>query len=255
MRLWKLALLILLGIAITFGGTSCSQEGGSSDEVVLNSYALDGLPPHQRRQIRSAIDRLLDDRGAASLLDDGTLAVTAPRSLQSGIRQTIESASASKGSGGPVPARSVTISCWAVIARPNPEFTVPPLPERVLEALDEVVLRTGEMEFALLASARMTSTEGGQQATILGHKMTIAQRVISIDETAAIAELKFDIAGNNALETRVRLEPDQIVVLGQTGYAPPGRRSGNQPMVWELPEGWSIDDAPTLYLIVTSDRS
>jgi hypothetical protein len=224
--------IILLGTLVVLSGCVGSCVGGAAEdpqEMQIRTYAA----PEGRDvdEIRDYLNQTLynKDRDVGQVLSgpDGTLVVTAPASIHDGIKDLIEQmAQRGPRQAEPAPA-SVTITYWVVLGRPiegGPEIASPVLREneQLVPVFDEIVRTQGGMSFSLLEQLQLTSLDNGNRAEVRGRQVSAGQKVMTHESGPRLADIQFSIAGKrgvaHTLESRIKLEPDRFVVLGQTAY-------------------------------------
>lgn len=178
-----------------------------------------GLAPEVRDILRSTL-RETDKtprRGEVSIVPGGQVLVLAQPMIQNGIDDLIR-AIQREGPRQAVPTLEFTY--WLILGRPT--GTVPPLTvarevRPSLEALDEVL---GPMEYVLLERIQL-SAKSGTSASTQGAFTSIAQYA-SVASGKIVADLRINPPTSAEMRTEVNLEPDQIVILAQSGL-PRGR--------------------------------
>lgn len=148
----------------------------------------------------------------------GTLLVVAPQRIHRGVEQILEG-----DFEPPAPAVPVTIDYWLLVGRPleggaEGEFSMVggPAPQ-LAPVLTQITASQGPTEFALLEQVSLTAIEQ-ERATASGSSAQFEQRVTRADDDL-VANIQIINRGSNSITTRIALDRDQFVVLGQVGYA------------------------------------
>jgi hypothetical protein len=206
----------------------------ADDEPVLRTYAV---APEQSRSLERALSSALSTGketpplGTVERLPDGRLVVVARRGIHDGVAALIHDLDASKAP----PVRSAEFDYWVVVAEPAEAAAgVDAVPD-IAPALQTIVDSQGPMKFSVLETMRLSSLldEAGEAD---GNRMN-AHQVVSEVGGRLVADLEIAVAagpdtkinrllcvgdGCKRLKSRVHLEPDQMLVVGQTGGAAPG---------------------------------
>jgi hypothetical protein len=250
---WTVVGLFVLGLLILFG--ACSGEAtGDPQEMQIRTYMVpEGQSVQEfRDQLRLVLGTGDQKQGTVQAFPNGTLAVTAPASVHSGIANLIEQmAQRGPQRTEPVPA-SVTLTYWVVLGRPAPgglEIASPVLRQNggLRPVFEAIVDTQGGMEFDLLEQLQLKSLDNNIWADIRGRQVDVRQRLIKHPSGERLADIDFSISGSrgvaHTLESRVKLEPGRFVVLGQTAYE--SRRV-------DLTEHGGAGDGLMLYYVISS---
>lgn len=248
-----LALATLL--ALTLG---CPDSGGDAvpESVELRTYSVP--EGHDADNIQSYIRRSLQQGdmayGTVQKYPDGSLVVTAPPSIQRGVEDLL--AELAKRVPAPAPDElSASIRYWVVLGRPTlaaagVSFASDSLRHEtgMLPVLEAIAGSQGAQEFALLERLRLSSSANAKPAGIRGARVSIDQRLSQPGPAGSLVDIDIKILARGgvipqSLSTRVRLEPDRYVVLGQAAYNAKGDL---------LPEGWDPDETYLYYVISSS---
>lgn len=179
--------------------------------LALETYALPkGYAEALIPMLKSLLDQGEDRVGKVSPMPGDRVAILAPAPLHTGIAKLIEEI---QSSDAVVPPQTIALNYWLVVGRPGvtnaSDFTaIAP----ALESINEV---SGPSEFAMLETARLLSLNG-EHAQTNGRHLHVEQRISSLGGHH-IGELSMRTRRGNEINTRVRLEPEKLLVLGQTG--------------------------------------
>ena len=210
-----LAALLSVATLLACGGSPAAPEPAE-----LRLYSVPhGLAPEVRDVLRSTL-RETDKtprRGEVSIVPGGQVLVLAPPKIQEGVGDLIR-AIQREGPRQAVPTLEFTY--WLIMGRQTE--TAPPLAvanevRPSLEALDEFL---GPMEYVLLERLQLNS-KSGTSASTQGAFTSVSQYA-SVAAGKIVADLRIDPPTSAQLRTEVNLEPDQIVILAQSGV-PKGR--------------------------------
>lgn len=236
-----LAAALALGLVAACRST---EPPADPNALVIRTYSV----PGNAKELQRSVAGILEDDGTARSLSDDTLVVTAPVSLHEGIAELVAAAAADPGASGAA-SPTVAFDYWAIVARPAATAATDALRSPALsDALAEVTGVHGPLEFAVVDTARLSSTADGGPAGISGRRLGVRQRVVTVKDDTVVADLELQVQNEmrplrNGLETRVRLSPGDVVVLGQAAY---DTANG-----W-LPDGWRAADDVMLFYVVTA---
>lgn len=210
-------------------------------EQILRTY---DVPEGYGQEISSTLNRLLSRTdsqhiGQVSLAPNNRVVVVAPESIQEGVVNLLSSMDLDE----PVSTdTTIEISYWLVLGhRAETESNPDVLPE-IASALREINDSQGPMTFSLLERLSLLSTEF-EHASAVGRHLSVRQEYRQVGEAPVI---RFGIdTGNNEINTVARLQPDQVLVLGQVGYQPSTMRPSAQ-TEQSTPE----DDDAMLFFII-----
>ncbi len=225
---------------------ACHIPSASDQNWVLRSY---DVPPDDAMGLLVHLKDLFilskgDDKGGgysqiarASIAPNGRLVVVGSRELQAGVEELVATLASHPA---PKP-RMVETSYWFVTGRPaEGESVIPADLSPVAATLRQLVQETGPQEFALWEELHLLS--GGFEAEVSGRHANVKQTAfpavgsgdVLLDTRIAASRLGEHLIGPNEIKTKVRLAPDQTVVLAQSGFNPAeplGAPSGNDPPV------------------------
>jgi len=213
LRIATLALPIALSL---FSACTTPQQvmDPAGNEMVLEAYSV---PVGYAGIMASALSRSMaigtEKVGRVIETPDGQLIVVAPQSVQVGVSRLIDQLNTSKP-----PIRTPTnirMDYWLVhgtrAAEPSTAYPAPAL----AETLDAVQHAEGPMHFELFAHKVLTSLDE-QKARISSDGLFIEQEASWNSAGGAItAEVSIDATGGTGMRTDIRLQPGQVVVLGE----------------------------------------
>ncbi len=215
---------IVLGAATLLIGTlilSIGCGGGSSATTCeaplqLRSYEID---PDLGRELAGIINEALargEDQapvGRATVGPAGRLIVAAPE----GVLATVEGLVADVAGAAPSPPPVVSVSYWMVSGRPATTTQWSERLESVAPALGGIASAEGPTAFELDEKIMLHSLSG-EGAMTGGRGYRVSQRT-SERGGAVFAELHIEgmAPRRSSLQMSVRLEPAQLLVLGQSG--------------------------------------
>ncbi len=213
------ALVSLFGAAFVFavvfmfvGSLADKPDQG----LVLRSY---DVPPELAPEMSSILNGILEgEKGRVKLGPNGQLVVAAPESIQEGIAELI----AEMNVDAPQPPPMITITYWAVVGQPASETATSANLQEIESALATIAEADGAASFGLLEKLRLRSLSG-ESGEAKGQQLRVRQRA-STQAGRVIAELNLSGVGN--FETTVNIEPDQLLVLGQTMM--PGAKTADE---------------------------
>lgn len=191
---------------------------GIPGNLVLRSY---DVPNGGAQRLRSALKELLyfgsDGKdsnkyvGRADVGPDGKLIVLAPESVHEGVKALVASANAH-----PVAEPgTVRLNYWVVVgAAGKSDAALAPNLAEVAPALAELEKSDGPMSFTLVEKLQVSSLSG-ERGRLNGRDTSVRQFATVVDGQLT-ADLELERMAQK-LETRVRLEPGQLVVLASSG--------------------------------------
>lgn len=250
----RVARAAVTGALVTVMVGGCGRPSAPADgpePVELRTYQV---PPERQVELRDAL------RGAFGSGDSavgrvtsgpgGVLLVTAPPSIQAGVRELVESDLTGPGPSGP--AVSIRMTYWILAGRPLPPSSADTpfrilgtRPTQVIEpALAEIARVAGPTEFAVLDVVRLTSL-AQDTATIAGPTGQVTQTAI-VDDDRVVADVRLNPVGPafSLTSSRVVIGRSQVVVLAEAGY--------RGPVQGVFPDVRPSDDVST-YVIVSAD--
>lgn len=197
------------------------NDGAKSkpNELILRTYEV---PPSRAEEVASVLSHALrtnkdtPNRGTVNRLDDGRLVVLASRAVQEGIAQTC--ADLVKRPAPPAPA-TVELSYWLVVGSNADSNNSEPPPPLLQPALEQITKQDGVSNFSLIEATRIASLSTARGATRSG-ATEYEQRATVVGKTI-LADVDIESQGTS-LETRISLNPGQLVVLGQSYVKRPG---------------------------------
>lgn len=211
--------LLILG-AISLGCAERVAHAEPAEPIELQTYKV---PPDYQEEIkmmlRSALESDANRVGRVTAGPAGTILVVAPARIQSGVRAILDDL---KGlETPPLPPAPVKLSYWFLVGRPMDPSRGPfafrgvSAPMKIEPALQKIVDAQGPTEFALVEQLELTSLD---RAQIGGSSFRVDQRTSRAGDKV-VAELSIGLLqGGNRFQSQVMLEPNQVVVLAQSGF-------------------------------------
>jgi hypothetical protein len=165
--------------------------------------------------------------GRAIVTPDGRIAVLAPHNVQADVQDLIDEVKKHP----PVAHSAIEIHYFLVIGKPGAAQPTPGAAE-IQPALDEISRTVGPQTFTIAERVKLISLHDEQgRLDTFGDKLEVRQQGV---QTADGVYAKLSIRWKeDKLETRVRLEPEKLLVLGASGL-----HGGDSP------------DGATLYYVV-----
>jgi hypothetical protein len=165
--------------------------------------------------------------GRAEVSPDGRLIVMAPESVHEGVKTLL----------GTLPQKpekepgTIKLNYWVVTGAPGKSEALAPTLEEIAPALKELEKNDGPMSFTLVEKLQVSSLSNERGK--LNGRDTQARQFTTIADGLITADLEIERQGQR-LETRVRLEPGQTVVLASSG----------------MPSKDNVDTGRTVYFLV-----
>jgi hypothetical protein len=213
-------------VAVLVWSAGCGVTDAAAEQrepVVLETYKVpQGLESDVRSMLHTVMGGSESPVGRVTSGPGGTIVVVAPESLHAGVERLIAELAALDAPAQPVP---VELTYWFVVGRPVPDLpaghrTAPGSKLEVLApVLEEIAQSQGPMEFRLLERLELASM-GEIHATLSGTMARVQQRALVVQDNV-VADLQINVVGLGGVETRVKLKPEQFLVLGQSGYRDP----------------------------------
>ncbi len=227
------ALALILGACTS----QMTAPAPSKPEMELQIY---DVPQGTAGDLRQALTRVLTtvkdsnepSTGRVTVTPDGRMVVLAPEKVQAGVRAIVEQVS--KRPSAPPP--RVDMNYWFVVARRGAKGELPAELSEIKPALDELVRSQGPMQFRRLDHLKLSTLAGDSGRVDNGDSISVRHDV-STTAGAVLARVTLN-AGRRILDTMVQLKPEQLVVLGQSG--------------WKDGEG-KTDEEQTLFYVMRAD--
>jgi hypothetical protein len=231
LRNFLMGALIVMAACIMSG---CWYGGSSEDpgEMLIKTYDVpEGFDVSRLR------NRVIDALGSGKESAVGhvtsgpgrTITVTAPASIQKGIHELI--LNLEKNKPGPTPEPSVVaINYWGIVGQPSGNSDQPvqfgttglETQQQLRPVLTEITRSQGPMKFYLLEHLRLTSIAQGNIDNLRGKVMNVEQRVLRPRAANPLADIEIVLHSGqgrpHSIQSRVKLEDDKMIVLGQAGY-------------------------------------
>jgi hypothetical protein len=205
-------------VSLALGGCSCPGEmdTGSQNELVVRSYAV---APEYGEELKDILHGMFHHGGDAKPLGsvrvsrDGLVVVAAPESMIGGIEEVISALDRSN----PPPPPTVHLTYWAVEGVRSMKTTWPDHLAVLQEALTSVAAVDGPLAFALLEKIELSSLSGARASTD-GPYFGVEQKATARNGVV-YANLFLRKGPVMRMRTAVRIEPGQLMVLEQAGFA------------------------------------
>ncbi len=212
-------------------GTAVSPVAGAASnaptDLVLRTY---DVPNDGAAQLRSVLKDLMwfgsggqDNKGQAvgraDVGPDGRLVVLASEGVQEGVQALIAQMAKAPAKARP----TIEVSYWFVLGTPTTakDAARPAALGEVAAALSEIEKADGPQQFTLQEKLSVSSLTG-EYASVEGRSWKVGQTA-SATAGGVSAELRLSTSGPQHIDTRVKLAPAQIVVLGSSGAGTPGK--------------------------------
>ena len=242
----KRTLVLLVLASATAVGCGVGPADIPSADPHLRSYSV----PHDlATEVRNALQEALrspegqPSRGRASLAPGGRLMVLAPPLAHTGVEDLF--ASLEEAEPPPKPS-TIEITYWIVAGRAA-EGRKPVIPNALKEVesvLNSTAAALGQQEFGLIERLQLSSRSDARAFTT-GAFMSVVQRAYPAGGQI-VAHLEINPTGRASLETEVKIDDGQTVVLAQTSIGSEGH----------LHTDWPAEDGDiVLYIIRAVGRS
>lgn len=213
--LWILAMFLAIG-AVVLGAKRLQ-----SDPVSLETYSA---PPEIAGEVRSALSAALAGNpalkplGRVTLMPNGRLVVTAPQSIQRGVRRIIDDIIQNK----PAPTPTIGFDVWVVTATPGAAVTAADLAE-VEPALAVIRESRGPLAFALLEKLSTKARSGEEESHVRGKNAELevgaSLRKGTNNDSLVAAKLRVVVWQGKTpmhLEAHTEIRPGELLVAGQS---------------------------------------
>ena len=222
--------LVLLVFA-ALAATGCRERPADvfAADPHLRSYSV----PHDlATEVRNAVQEALrsqegqPSRGRASLAPGGRLMVLAPPSVHRGVENLL--ASLEEAEPQPKPS-TIEITYWVVAGRAanGRQPAIPNALREVESVLASTAAALGEQEFGLIERLQLSSRSDARAFTSGAHT-SVVQRAYPAGGQI-VAHLEINPNGRASLETEVKINDGQTVVLAQTSIGSGGHLQTNWP--------------------------
>ena len=228
-------LLALLSVML---GACCNEErrvhlegtnpSAPPTNLVLRTYEVPNDGAGQMRQVLKDVmwfgsggpDNKGQYVGRADVGPDGRLVVLASEGVQEGVKGLIDQMA--KNPGKPQP--TIEVDYWLVLGTPSQAKEAPARPANLGElapALSEIEKTDGPQQFTLQEKLVVRSLTG-HYASVQGRDWSAGQ-TCNVSGAGVNAEIKLNTHGPQKIDTRLKLAPGQIVVLGSSGSGEKGK--------------------------------
>jgi hypothetical protein len=212
---------VALGAVLLFAAGRLREH----DPVTLQTYEV---APEIASELRSALTSAflrepLMPLGRVNLLPNGRLLVTAPESLQAGVRRLIREI----GAKGPGPTPAIRFETWIVAATPG-ALAQPSADLAEIEPALAVIRRNkGELRFSLLEKLSTVARAGHEGSEVRGAsaRMEVQATLRNAGGDQPVVAAKLEIAVQEtwgrpgsgvSLEAQTELRPGELLVVGQS---------------------------------------
>ncbi|MGC4119172.1 MAG: hypothetical protein QM765_32320 [Myxococcales bacterium] len=215
--------LFVAALALFFGACNAPQPPTppAKSEMELQIYEV---PQGTAGDLRQALARVLGNvsdakeppNGRVTITPDGRMVVLAPEKVQAGVRAIVEQVSKRPAT----PPTRVDMNYWFVLGKRLPAGEkagdLPPELMEVKPALEELTRSQGPMQFRRLEQLKLSTIAGDTGRVDNGDSISVRHDV-STTSGVVLARVNLN-AGRRNLDTIVQLRPEQLVVLGQSGW-------------------------------------
>jgi hypothetical protein len=224
--------LLLVALAVVVFFTTKSPTDGA-EPVELRVYRV---PKEYHNDITSSLRYALSGSsgdnsqlvGRVASGPNGTVVVTAPPEIHSGVEAFLDDLAGMEMP--PTPPSPVSMTYSFIAGRQVEAATLASgrqyrvAGERKMKglapALAQISDAQGPMEFSLLEQIQLTSI-GHDRAENSGKLASAAQRATMVAREGIVAEVVLRFGDQNHLRSQIMLQPEQLLVIGQTGFANP----------------------------------
>jgi hypothetical protein len=229
--LWIVVAVLALGL-LSFG---MHRSSGKDDPVMLQSY---DVPPEIAEEVRSALRVALSHAqnehrplGSVTMLPNGQLLVTAPVSVQAGVKRTLLDIARHK----PGPTPTIGFDVWIVKASATTARADSSALTEIEPALAVIRKSQGVTHFEVLEKLS-TTTRPGQESSNVSGGVTHAQiraTLRKIDATQSMVAAKIVLSvtpgpgSHGMLEAQAEMLPGELIVIGQSALSSPGTPKTN----------------------------
>jgi hypothetical protein len=221
--LWGVA-IVLAAAVLFFAGNRARND----DPPILQSYEV---PQEIAAELRSTLATALwrgNDQpalGQIALMPNGQLLVTAPVSVQSGVRRIIREIAESK----PVATPTIGFDVWIVTAVPGGDGKVSAALGEIEPALAVIRKTKGPLAFDLVEKLSTVTRAGLSESKVRGAtaglEVQASLRKAEDNQQVVAAKLKLAINATQTqiltgtmrqLEAQIELRPGELLVVGQS---------------------------------------
>jgi hypothetical protein len=219
--------LSILAVAGTALSASCWDRGAEAAAAEVLEMRVYSVPAGQSKEVQSMLKSALvwgdNPVGRVSSGPGDTLVVVAPAKIHAGIAGLVGELGKMGKVGNPPDVKQVTVNYWMIVGRPiekapSGKGYVVSGDSRLTSvepALATIVQTQGPMEFSLMERVQITTLNSGR-GRAHGRTSIIEQRISDVGGRLT-GDVQL-IVGQNQLETRVALDPGQLLVMAQVGY-------------------------------------
>ncbi|MET0282261.1 MAG: hypothetical protein ABW278_14215, partial [Steroidobacteraceae bacterium] len=224
-RLAKAGLWIVVAVLAITAGLFAAGRFRLNDPVQLETYVV---PEDIAAEVHATLVQALSAQvllraGQVSLMPGGRLVVTAPASVQQGVRHLIDDIKDSKPDATP----TIGFDLWIVTAQPGVANASTGMLAEIEPALAAIRNSKGPLSFTGLEKLSTFARSGRGESQVKGFggmKVEGTVRAGEADQktvaTRIEAELELDVGNGDrervGLETEVEARPGELIVIGQS---------------------------------------
>lgn len=203
----------ILAISALLSGCPEPEAADNSDALEMKTYSV---PAGRAEEITDVLNSAMNSQGygRATAGFDGQVVVVTRGQLHQGVADLIDQLSATNTAKGPT---DIELTYW-IVAQSSEGEGFPPELAQVAEVIHKRTNRNGKLR---LEHKRTLRSMAGEEAHTRMDPIQIGQTaVIEPGGERIVAELHFaEDRNRTGIETRVRLQPDQYLVLAELGTA------------------------------------
>ena len=212
-------------------------ENSRGGAMVMRSYVVQGDHADEvRNALQSALRGTEDDKsylGRVTLAPNGQLIVTAPESIHRGVENLINDVLAY--SPGPTP--TIKLEAWFVRGSNASGASDGTLAE-VQPALTAITEAQGISQFQLIEKLTIHARaghEGDVQGARAAMRAEPTLRRLGKEQAAVFSKLSLWLNRSGArLNAEMEMKPGELLVLGQSAYAPDGAPTSDNQMLYYI---------------------
>ncbi len=233
-------LLAAFALAASACTTQVSPPSLSSKpDMELQIY---DVPQGTAGDLRQALARVLGNikdsnepsTGRVTLTPDGRMVVLAPEKIQAGVKAIVEQVS--KRPASPPP--RVDMNYWFVVGKRG-KGEIPIELNDIKPALEELQRSQGPMQFRRLEQLKLSTLAGESGRVDNGDSISVRH---DVSTSAGVVLVRVWLnAGRRSLDSFVQLLPQQLVVLGQSGWKDKDAKEAKE------------DEEQTLFYVMRAD--
>ncbi|MEO8307961.1 MAG: hypothetical protein ABI616_07965 [Pseudomonadota bacterium] len=222
--LW-VSTIVLAAVALFVAGKRVRND----DPVILQSYEVpQEIASELQLTLTTALRRGANDAlalGQVTLAPNGHLLVTAPVSVQAGVRKIIGEIAEAK----PVPTPTIGFDAWIVTAGPGNNARVSNALAEIEPALAVIRKTKGPVSFTLIEKLSTEGLSGHEASQVRGAlsnmqiQATLRKGEGNKQVVAAKVRLSVDVRPGSAvaLEAQTEMRPGELLIVGQSAVLDP----------------------------------